>query len=217
MASKGKRSARDQAIFALRRLTRDRPEPSEQWRTLLATYGDKADDSLVALIFGSAVEQALEDAISTHFVLDEAGCALMFDDAEIAPIGTFAAKTRVAYALGIFEKHIRDEIDMIRFIRNSFAHAKRGTDFDTEQIANGCTQLFIPTVWTPFSEKTPGVFSIPTPDTNRGKYMLSARFLFMYLLEPEFEARKAPASVRVRKPKRYWNSLAYKMFEQPQP
>ncbi|WP_174512438.1 hypothetical protein [Methylocella tundrae] len=140
----------------------------------------KTADATVALVLGAAVEQALEIAISTHFVLDRDGCARMFEDEEIAPIPTFAAKIRLAYALGIYEKHIRDELNLLKGIRNAFAHAKADTKFTDKHIAQACGFLWLPQRWHPMGPPS-GQQAIRDLDTPREKFVTSAQFLFMYL------------------------------------
>jgi hypothetical protein len=50
------------------------------------------------------------------------------------PVGTFAAKIDIAYALGITTEAIHIELNKMRRIRNAFAHSKRGLSLDTEPV-----------------------------------------------------------------------------------
>jgi DNA-binding MltR family transcriptional regulator len=143
---------------------------------LAAQHTRPIPDATFALTITSAVEQALELAISTHFVLDDEGCQRMFDDNSNGPLSTFAAKIRTAFALGIYRKGVREELDMIRYIRNAFAHAKEKLDFSTQEIIEGCMAL-----------RTPEKYSSPyvnEPKTPKVRFMISARILYTYLEFP---------------------------------
>jgi DNA-binding MltR family transcriptional regulator len=136
-------------------------------------------DATFALTISSTVEQALELAISTHFVLDDEGCQRMFDDNSNGPLSTFAAKIRAAYALGIYLKGVREELDMIRYIRNAFAHAKEKLDFSTPEIIEGCMALRMPENYSsPY---------VNEPKTPKVRFMISARILYTYLEFPNDE------------------------------
>jgi hypothetical protein len=50
-----------------------------------------------------------------------------------APLATFSAKIRLAYALSIFGSSTRDDLDTIREIRNAFAHSTRPLASDPAQ------------------------------------------------------------------------------------
>jgi hypothetical protein len=45
------------------------------------------------------------------------------------PIGSFSARIRVAYAFNLFGPETRDDLDLIRLIRNEFAHSGRPFGF----------------------------------------------------------------------------------------
>jgi hypothetical protein len=105
-------------------------------------------DPVAALLAGVFLEQALADAITTHF---RSGLApdeleLVFSDEKSGPLATFAAKSRAAYALGIFGDLTRRDMRRIRNIRNAFAHPPRHIDFQTPEIKQECNSLEIPTV-----------------------------------------------------------------------
>ncbi|MGA7673745.1 MAG: MltR family transcriptional regulator [Rhizomicrobium sp.] len=102
------------------------------------------DDRAIALVTGAAIEQALESAILTKFIkLDEVDERYLFSD-ENAPLSTFDAKIRVAYALGVIGKLARDDLVCIKQIRNSFAHSRLDINFYTPEIVSAVAQLTLP-------------------------------------------------------------------------
>jgi hypothetical protein len=61
------------------------------------------------------------------------------------PMGTFASRIAVAYALGIFGPQTRHDLDLIRHLRNQFAHCRNPLSFDMPAAAD-CSHLQIPNV-----------------------------------------------------------------------
>jgi len=54
---------------------------------------------------------------------------------------SFKARTDLAYALGLIGDIERNDLDVIRGVRNQFAHKVRGLSFDRQSIASRCRQL----------------------------------------------------------------------------
>ena len=59
------------------------------------------------------------------------------------PLGSLSARIETAYALGLISKEERDNINLIRDIRNDFAHRFLDTkvSFQTPKIKDKCMQL----------------------------------------------------------------------------
>jgi len=47
-----------------------------------------------------------------------------------APLATFSSKIKLAFALGLITRKTRRQLDVIRQLRNDFAHARGALDFD---------------------------------------------------------------------------------------
>lgn len=58
-----------------------------------------------------------------------------------APLATFSARIKFSYYLGLISAECRSELDIIRKIRNDFAHDASLISFDTPAIANRCRGL----------------------------------------------------------------------------
>ena len=58
-----------------------------------------------------------------------------------APLGTFSSRTELCYTLGLIDEFEYQEINLVRKVRNEFAHAKHGTSFKTERIVGLCSSL----------------------------------------------------------------------------
>ncbi len=192
MASKGSKTL----IKRLTDQTRSRPHSNQLWKTILAARDNIVEASTFSLVLSAAIEQALEIAISTHFVVSDDAAQALFND-QNGPLSTFAAKTKIAYALGVFDAPVRDELDLIRYIRNAFAHSKEPLTFESTLIADACAELRIPNKWQ-LAHQT-------EPATPRTRFYTSVEFLFLYLESPE----------RNNTPKRFATTHTYLLAELP--
>lgn len=112
-------------------------------------YKDRAR----AIVAVTNLELALETAILSHFVpLDDMERRLLFSEDHDSPLSSFAAKIRIGYALNIYGRHMMDDLNCLRSLRNAFAHASRHVDFSTPEIAAACDVLKLPQfgIWSRF-------------------------------------------------------------------
>ena len=88
-------------------------------------------DRGAAILSATSVEDHLEWAIMQKMRQlwdDEAAHSDMFGSS--GTNSTFSAKILLAYALGIIDKDAREQIDLIREVRNCCAHARLPVSFD---------------------------------------------------------------------------------------
>ena len=57
---------------------------------------------------------------------------------------TFERKIRKGYALGLFGDETKNNLDLIRWIRNAFAHSPSPVRFSTAEIESACALLKLP-------------------------------------------------------------------------
>jgi hypothetical protein len=108
-------------------------------------------DYAVAIIGASLVERALEVAILSRFVVmtkDERN--RLFSYEAKGPLADFAARIRMAAALGLFGPSTLHNLETIRTIRNNFAHSATLRNFAHQDIISACD----------------GFQSLPTTDDN---------------------------------------------------
>lgn len=59
-------------------------------------------------------------------------------------LSAFAGKIALAYAMEFIGPVTRDDLDLIRHIRNSFAHSRRPLSFDLQVVREACAHLQFP-------------------------------------------------------------------------
>jgi DNA-binding MltR family transcriptional regulator len=105
-------------------------------------YG--ANDRAVAIMLGAFMESALTKYLKTRFRQD------MNSDERRAiydyegPLGTFSAKTSIAYAIHAIGPITRSDLDHIRIIRNEFAHSRKHMKFSDAETTAVCQHLQTP-------------------------------------------------------------------------
>lgn len=137
MTTKKKRTLRD--------LIRDRPDVIEMVRTFEAICEEGHPDASVALLAAALLDHGLTDALTAKLPnvgTDEQRHGLF--EAEGAPLSSFAAKIRMANAMGVLPDPLVEDFQTVRKVRNAFAHAPKPITFDTPEIVSVVEGM---TVW----------------------------------------------------------------------
>jgi len=123
--------AESEKIRSLREITRLSPT-SEEVDTLL-TEIDTHNHRAAAVLGAAFVEDALEYAIRHRFrPLSKSALEKLFEYP--GPLSSFDAKIRIGFALGLYGEIVRNDLNVIRNIRNGFAHAKKPISFDIPEV-----------------------------------------------------------------------------------
>jgi len=129
------------------------PEPNEYVARLQALLIDRKVDVFLsefqketdrgAAVLGAAyVDQALEHLLRKRLL----GGNKLKDEllSTDKPLGSFSARIKVAFAVGALHKTAYHDLEIIRRIRNEFAHQTMGFSFQNPGIASRCQQLRLP-------------------------------------------------------------------------
>jgi hypothetical protein len=119
-------------------------KPSKN-RISIDEYGEAYDalnvegDRGAAVMGAALVEDGLAQALKAFIVNGDVE-AQVFDDPG-SPFGTFRNKTLSAYALGLIDKQMANDIKLIREIRNEFSHSLTVISFVTHTMSSRCRKL----------------------------------------------------------------------------
>jgi hypothetical protein len=102
------------------------------------THGEKNDRG-AAILMATNLENALQSAIVSHLQLRSSQRRELFKFD--SPMGTFENKIRIAAALKIIGPITRKNIEVIKAIRNAFAHAKIPITFKDAEVTAACKLL----------------------------------------------------------------------------
>lgn len=93
----------------------------------------------VVLVWASIIDETLSKILSAHFiVLSKKQSIEMFD--HNGPAGSFSSKIKLCFALGLILDDEMNAINLVRKIRNDFAH-DINVDLDDEPLRSQCLQL----------------------------------------------------------------------------
>jgi hypothetical protein len=182
--SNSAKKAKQEAISSIRSRLDQRSFGNDSWQVVLQyAFGEpniQMADRATALVLGSILEQGLELAILSHCTIGwntpeaESEQKKLFSGGGDGPMN-FAVKIRLAYALGVYGPNSRDDLDVMRHIRNFFAHDRSHLTFDDKDVAALCGQL----KWV--SAYPWGGVVGEEPTTPRQRYVETIKHFFPYL------------------------------------
>ena len=113
----------------------------EMTRVQAAIAELEGESERAAAVVGAAwLDELLTELIATAFRDDDVSRRLLDPEAQ-GPIASYAARVRVAYALGLIgEENMKDLLHVGR-IRNLFAHKVHRRSFDNETVRKECQKL----------------------------------------------------------------------------
>jgi hypothetical protein len=118
----------------LKHLTRRRIGGKDVLSAMLAAPLNE-DDRSVAISACALVEFSLEKALKLRLRrMTKVEQESLFDGN--APLATFSAKIKMGYALGIYGKEMRHDLETVNRIRNVFAHSVQEVTFKNRRIVN---------------------------------------------------------------------------------
>ncbi|MEC0234855.1 MltR family transcriptional regulator [Paenibacillus kribbensis] len=99
----------------------------------VADLFDKETDRASAVLSASFLENLLEEHLRKHMITDKMIDSLFNGQEAFA---TFSSRISACYALRYIPKKVYRDLDLIRKIRNYFAHNMNDASFDDEEVQN---------------------------------------------------------------------------------
>lgn len=120
-------------------------------RVLLSTAEDlsaftqelqKETDRGLPLVAAALIDELLSETLRGFFI--ENGSPDKLLNGASAPIGTMSARVNLCHALGLIDDYEKSETELIRKVRNRFAHARHGLSFGDATIKGLCSSFSSP-------------------------------------------------------------------------
>jgi hypothetical protein len=105
----------------------------------LAGELEKESERAVVVLTAAHLDYLLQRLITLTWNLPEDAEKLLFEGHN--PGGDFAWKTDMAFHLGVLTQPQKDDLVLIRRMRNAFAHELVGLTFETPKIRDRCREL----------------------------------------------------------------------------
>ena len=102
----------------------DSERVDEEWMSIMRTLHKESDRGCVLVavsILDESLESLLRSRMSSSARIIKSAVNDLFDR-ENAPLSSFWAKIKTSYSFGFINQNIHDALEMIRRLRNSFAH-----------------------------------------------------------------------------------------------
>jgi|ERR1700733_1757830 hypothetical protein len=141
-----------------------------------------APDRAAAIVMASMVEKALRRLLSNN-MREEKSTGKLFKFPGV--LSSFSAKINVAYAFKLFGEKTKKELNIIRDLRNQFAHSRLPIEFTTPVVKRCCDELTYPDVPSVldsvYSRTVVGPLSRDGVDITqpRARYKISCEEIFM--------------------------------------
>ena len=130
------------ALAGIRKLKR-RMLSAEDLRTFMRLTRREKNDRVAAISICGFLDYLLQAGIGLALPNQTAALTL-FEDRGL--LESFGAKIVMGHALGLYGKQTRRNLDILRQVRNLFAHDISSFTFATPEIAHACRELVIPAV-----------------------------------------------------------------------
>jgi hypothetical protein len=96
-------------------------------------------DRGAALVGAALIDERLERLLSSHFLDCKESKDIL--NGGNAPLAAFNARIKTAYCLGLITELEYKECEIIRKVRNEFAHKVHGLTFQDDRVRNLCSNL----------------------------------------------------------------------------
>lgn len=122
-------------------------KPPHDTHALRSSYLEvvRADDRASALLAGALLDNLLMTVIKSRMremdAKEETDVTNQVFFNPGAPLSSFSAKIRVAYAFDYIDKTSHDRLNVIRSVRNAFAHSPTSLSFKHPLIRKECSKL----------------------------------------------------------------------------
>ncbi|QOF76074.1 MltR family transcriptional regulator [Variovorax sp. 38R] len=111
----------------------------ESVQRLLGTV-DSADDRTCALVLAANLDNRLRELLIAHFLpVDGSKKEEIFEGN--GPLSTFSSRITVANLCGLLSEAEHHDLNLIRKIRNFFAHEEENLNFASQKISSRCKSL----------------------------------------------------------------------------
>lgn len=146
------------------------------WNDFLMEEFKKETDRGAAILTVSLIEDALSNLLKKYFVPVVNEDRLL--EGAFAPLSTLDSKIQITQRLGLISTRFAKDLNLIKKIRNEFAHTVHSSDFDTGKIKNLLTNL------TSSSKIVQGMEELKFyPDGARGDFLKIANIIIYHLHE----------------------------------
>jgi DNA-binding MltR family transcriptional regulator len=124
----------------LRTIDKDDITSVEEWAEIFQEINGVSDRS-AAILVAAHVDVELSSLIEAELLLSVEEEALKPLYERDGALSTFFSKIHLGYAMSLYDDKTRDDLEVIRRVRNAFSHVRRSINFNTSEIVKECKKL----------------------------------------------------------------------------
>lgn len=146
------------------------------WDSLLKEEFNKETDRGAVIFAASLFDINLENLLKTFLLAETSSKDELFENVT-GPLGNFSSKILMSYRLGLISRKFARDLQLIRKIRNEFAHNIHGCSFEHSSVKSRILELVKSSnVISKFSE-----LRQKFPEGTRGDFLLIASWMLWSL------------------------------------
>jgi hypothetical protein len=119
-----------------------RGEPTQEHLAAIETELYNGPDRGAAVVLTAIVEKSLEHLIKRALRPEGVNDLFQFN----GPMGTLSNKIAMAFSMRLIGEKTKHDLEIIRHLRNIFAHSRLPVTFETEQVKAACDHLCLPEI-----------------------------------------------------------------------
>lgn len=116
----------------------------------------RGESDRAAAVLGAAYLNGCLKQQIANFLIDDSKRIGEILEGPLAPLGHFAARISASYCMGLISEDEYHDLQIIRTIRNEFAHKLHGLSFSDALVENKCAKLHLPREVPPWPHGPPG-------------------------------------------------------------
>lgn len=109
----------------------------------LLTEANRESDRAAALLYAANIDNRLRTMLENYLIDDPKRVKELM---KRGPLSSFGLRIQFSYALGLVTDDERNDLDMIREVRNDFAHEEQGWSFAHSEVIKWCDKLRLPSL-----------------------------------------------------------------------
>jgi hypothetical protein len=133
--------ARNRGKASIREISYAKPTPEE--KDLISDAAIKGEPIVTAILGAAMIELELDTLLRQRFskITDGTWATMVREN---GPFSTFDQKITAAFAFRVLDEATRDNLKIVKNIRNAFAHAKTLIDFEHELVVGELKKIKVP-------------------------------------------------------------------------
>ncbi len=134
-------------------------------------------DRGVVLIVAAFLDEQLEMLLTRHFIDDPKIAAELLSSGS-GPLGSFSSRMKLAYCLDLIHPQHYKDLQVIRKLRNEFAHSHIRVSFESDRIRDLCANLRFMDLVPNLAAQMDFSSVFGNPETTRNQFIARAIALF---------------------------------------